>query len=358
MKKILFSAYSLDVGGIEKALVILLNKLQQKEYDITLVLEKKGGIFLNELNPKIKIITYTPEEDKNIIKRKAKNLIKRVKFILKYKNKYDFSASFATYSNSSAFVARIASKNQYLWAHADYLTLFKNDIDKMRKFFEEKKYKKFKKIVFVSKEGRETFLSVFPDAEKKTEVCNNLIDGEKIEKLAQEKIDEKKEKITTFINVGRHQECQKKLTRIIESAKILKEKEEEFRILFVGDGEDTQQYKDLVKKYKLEEQIKFLGRKQNPYPYIAISDCVILTSDYEGYPVVFLESMTLEKPIITTKVSDYEEIEGKYGYTTEKDPEDIANKMQKIIENGYKIKKEFNYKEYNEKILKKIEEMF
>ena len=38
MKKILFSAYSLDVGGIEKALVILLNKLQQKEYDITLVL--------------------------------------------------------------------------------------------------------------------------------------------------------------------------------------------------------------------------------------------------------------------------------------------------------------------------------
>ena len=61
MKKILFSAYSLDVGGIEKALVILLNKLQQKEYDITLVLEKKGGIFLNELNPKIKIITYTPE---------------------------------------------------------------------------------------------------------------------------------------------------------------------------------------------------------------------------------------------------------------------------------------------------------
>ena len=43
------------------------------------------------------------------------------------------SSSFATYSNSSAFVARIASKNQYLWAHADYLTLFKNDIDKISK---------------------------------------------------------------------------------------------------------------------------------------------------------------------------------------------------------------------------------
>ena len=48
MKKLLFGAYSLDIGGIEKALVILVNKLQEKGYDITLVLEKKQGIFLNE----------------------------------------------------------------------------------------------------------------------------------------------------------------------------------------------------------------------------------------------------------------------------------------------------------------------
>ena len=41
MKKLLFGTYSLDIGGIEKALVILVNKLQEKGYDITLVLEKK-----------------------------------------------------------------------------------------------------------------------------------------------------------------------------------------------------------------------------------------------------------------------------------------------------------------------------
>ena len=358
MKKILFSAYSLDVGGIEKALVILLNELQQKDYEITLVLEKKEGIFINEVSEKIKIITYTPSEDKNIIIRKIKNLGKRIKFLIKYKNRFDFSASFATYSNSSAFVARVASKNQYLWAHADYLTLFQNDIDKMKKFFEEKKYNKFKKIVFVSKEGRDTFISVFPKAEKKAEVCNNLIDGDQINKLAQEKIDIEKEEITTFINVGRHQECQKKLTRIIESAKILKQRGQEFKILFVGDGEDTNLYKEMVEKYKLGENIRFLGKKQNPYPYFKISDCVILTSDYEGYPVVFLESMILNKPLITTKVSDYEEIQGKYGYVAEKDVNDIANKMQEFIKNGYKIKEEFDYKKYNEKILAKIEEMF
>ena len=60
MKKLLFAAYSLDVGGIEKALVNLVNVLQNRGYDITVVLEKKQGIFLNELNKNIKDTKYLP----------------------------------------------------------------------------------------------------------------------------------------------------------------------------------------------------------------------------------------------------------------------------------------------------------
>ena len=41
MKKILFAAYSLDLGGIETALVTLINYLAKKKYYITLLLEKK-----------------------------------------------------------------------------------------------------------------------------------------------------------------------------------------------------------------------------------------------------------------------------------------------------------------------------
>ena len=55
MKKILFSAVSLDVGGIEKALVMLLNNLADK-YDVTLVLENNSGIFKSEINSKINIV--------------------------------------------------------------------------------------------------------------------------------------------------------------------------------------------------------------------------------------------------------------------------------------------------------------
>ena len=357
MKKLLFTAYSLDVGGIEKALVTLLNELQKKDYKITLVLEKKEGIFLNELNSNIKIITYTPNNDKNILKRKIINLAKQIKFTLKYKNKFDFSASFATFSNAGAFVSRTASKNSHLWGHADYLTLYENNIEEMKKFFKEKKYNKFKKVVFVSKEGKESFVSVFPEMKEKAIVCNNLINNKKIEELSKEGIELPKEEITTFLNVGRHDEKQKKLSKIIEVAKRLKQEEYKFKILFVGDGQDSTQYKEMVKQYQLEEQIIFLGSKQNPYPYFKISDCVILTSDYEGYPVVFLESMMLNKPIITTKVSDYEEIEGKYGFTTTKEVEDIYEKMKLFIENGFEIKEKFDAEKYNKEIIEKIEKL-
>lgn len=359
MKKILFAAHSLDLGGIEKALVTLTNYLQKKGYEVTIVLEKKQGIFLKEINPNITIIEYKPDESKNIILRKARNLIKRIEFIEKYKNKYDFSASFATYSIASSFISRVASKNSCLWGHADYLTLFNNQEQEMREFFKKRKYAQFKHIVFVSEEGKESFIKVFPEMKQKTIVCNNLIDGEKIKKLAQEKIELKKEKeIITFLNVGRHDEKQKKLTRIIEAAKKLKEEGYQFKILLVGDGPDSKTYQKKVKESNLQEDILFLGKKQNPYPYFKMADCVLLSSEYEGYPVVFLESFTLNKPLITTKVSDYKQVEGKYGYLTEKNAEDIYQKMKLFLKKGFTIQKKFDDKKYNQKIIEKLEDLF
>ena len=132
-KKILFTAYTLDVGGIETALVNLLNEIIKK-YEVTLVLEKKQGMFLNELNNAVKIIEYKPNECKIVLIRKAINMFKRFKFVIKHKNKYDFSASFATYSKMGSFCARVASKNSALWCHAKYSMLFNNK-DEMMQFF-------------------------------------------------------------------------------------------------------------------------------------------------------------------------------------------------------------------------------
>lgn len=356
MKRILFSAYSMDVGGIETALITLLKNIKDK-YNITLLLEKKEGIFLNDVFENIKIITYKPSAFKIVIIRKIINFIKQQIFKIKYKNKFDFSASFATYSYSSSFVARAASKNSALWVHNDYLNFYNGDIEKFKNFFEKVKVESFKKIVFVSENDKNTFIKYFENQKDNCIKCNNLIDYNKIIQKSKEPATgfEERENIVTFINLGRHKEHQKKLSRIINATKRLNKEGYIFRVLFVGDGEDSESYK---KQAQGINNIEFLGAKKNPYPYLKKSDCLLMSSDYEGYPVVFIESMILEKPIITTDVSDsFLDVKGKFGIVVEKSEEGIYSGMKEYLENGFNMQK-FDSKEYNDKILKKLDEIF
>ena len=355
MKKILFSAYSLDVGGIETALITLLKNIKN-DYEITLCLEKKEGIFLNELPKNVKIITYKPSNLKMMPIRKILNFIKQQIFKIKYKNKFYFSACYATYSYSASFVARIASKNNALWVHNDYMSFYENDKTKYKEFFEKVRAKEFDKIVFVSEYDKNVFVNNFNELKEKCWYCNNLIDYKKIEQKAKEPSEdwEQKSNIVTFINLGRHDEKQKKLSRIIEATKKLNEEGYIFRVIFVGDGPDNEMYQNQAKDI---QNIEFLGKKSNPYPYLKKSDCLLMSSDFEGYPVVFIESMILGKPIITTDVSDSEkDIKNKFGIVVEKSNQGVYSGMKQYLEKGFDMK-EFDPEEFNRKIIEKLKQI-
>ena len=357
MKKILLAAKDMKIGGIEKSLIVLSNYLLEHGYTVTLVLEEKKGELLKNLNSNIQIVNYMPCSIKFMPLRKIINSIKRLDFAIKYMNEFDVSISYATYSRLSSYVARISSKRSILWCHADYLALFNGDKNKVEKFFSDIHFDRFSKIVFVSKSAKKSFLEVFPD-QKNVYFCNNLIDAIEIYEKAKEKIELQYNKETiTFLNVGRHDEKQKRLSRIINASEKLKMERYNFRVLFVGDGENFNEYKTLVKKYKLEDNVIFLGLKENPYPYFKIANCIILSSDYEGYPVVFLESYILNRPVITTKISDYEDINDGRGIVTEKSTKGIYNAMKSFLDKGYKIQKEFNVTKYNNNVGIKLDEI-
>ena len=380
MKKILFSAYSLDVGGIETALLTLLKYLV-KDYDITLVLEKKQGVFLEDLPKDIKVITFTPSSIKFSPIRKVVNFFKQLSFKLKYKNKFDFSADFATYSMPASFVARNASKNNAIWIHNNYMNFYDNDIQQYRKFFKSLKIQEFKKIVFVSNLDKKVFIAQFPELTKLTTVCNNLIDYEKIYKLANEKIPdedlkkifgedypniklnksskkeaEKETKVPIFINVGRHDEKQKQISRILDATEKINKNGFKFKVLLVGKGTNTKDYEQVIKEKKLDNII-MLGAKKNPYPYFKISDCFLLSSQFEGYPVVFVESEILGLPIVTTDVSDSKkDIDGKFGQVVDNSAKGVYRGMKNFLEKGIKIDK-FEPEKFNEEIIEKVKKI-
>ena len=384
MKKILFSAFSLDVGGIETALLTLLKYLV-KDYDITLVLEKRQGVFLEDLPKDIKVITFTPSSIKFSLIRKVVNFFKQLSFKLKYKNKFDFSADFATYSMPASFVARTASKNNAIWIHNNYMNFYDNDIQQYRKFFKSLKIQEFKKIVFVSNLDKKVFVAQFPELTKLTTVCNNLIDYEKIYKLANEKIPDedlekifgedypniklnksskkeaekqskKETKVPIFINVGRHDEKQKQISRILDATEKLNKNGFKFKVLLVGKGTNTKDYEQVIKEKKLDNII-MLGAKKNPYPYFKISDCFLLSSQFEGYPVVFVESEILGLPIITTDVSDSKkDIDGKFGQVVDNSAKGVYRGMKNFLEKGIKTDK-FDPEKFNEEIIEKVKKI-
>lgn len=356
-KKILFTAYNLDLGGIEKALVNLLNRIDYDKYDVTLILEKKEGIFLEMINDNVKVIEYKISDCKFIFFRKIINRMKLIFWQLKLFHKYSFSCSYATYSIPGSHLARAASKNNVLWMHANYYVNYGYSDEALKSFLDGIYAKKFKRIVFVSKENKKDVCGHYPGIKARSIVCNNFIDGDEIIEKSFETIDFKRKKDILFVNIGRHEEGQKRITRIIDAAEKLIKEGYKFHVLLVGDGPDNLKYQELVISKKLDDVIIFLGKKSNPYPYYKLADAVLSSSQYEGFPVMFLEAMVLNKPILSTKVSDWKDLDDNYGMFDSCNTDGVYRIMKKYLDNGFKIKKEFNYKEFNKKIEKTIMKM-
>jgi len=359
MKKIVFTAYNVDMGGIERALINLLKTIDYSKNEVTLILEKKEGIFLNEIPDAVKIVEYKISNFKFVPIRKIVNRFRLIKMILMNYNKFDFACCYATYSIPGSILTRYLSKNNAIWIHSDYFYLYNKNKNKMMKFFNDRHIELFKHIVFVSQEAKENFVKIYPKLKEKLYVCNNLVDIKDIINKSKTKVLETKPQCPLFINIARHQEHAKKLSRLIEASLMLKKDGYAFEVWLVGSGEDSKQYEDLISKYHVQDKVKMMGAKQNPYPYLRLSDALILTSEYEGFPVVYMESLILNKPIITTLdiIIDGLYIKDNYGLISKKDSGDIYLNMKEFIDNKYIIKKAFDPSKYNEGIKQKLDLM-
>ncbi len=350
MKKILISTHSLKIGGIEKALLNLIyTLLATKQYEITLCLEKKEGEYLDILPKEVNVITYSVSDFAIGAIRKTINLQKQIAFKKEYENKFDASICYATYSYPCSFVARTASENPILWVHNDYLEFYQGDVIKYKRFYNELKVEEYKKIVFVSEKDRKVFASLMPNLLSKLVRCNNLIDFNDVRrKAAQPQNEIVRSNIPTFISVCRLDENQKKISRIIEATRRLCQEGYKFRVAILGDGPDMEQYKEHSQNLP---NIHFFGAKLNPYCYMAQSSALLMSSQFEGYPVVWLEALSLGIPIITTDVSDAKsDIEGKYGIVTENSDTGVLNGMRQFLQQGFRMQP-FSPNVYNQNVI-------
>ncbi len=366
-KDILFTGFTITTGGVSKALINLLNNIDTNKFNVTLILQIKGGELQKYISKDIKVRDYNLNKSNIKLLKKIINILKYIHILLVSHNKYDFSACFESGYPLSSLLALTASKNNACWMHTNIIKYMEfsnwyNNIEdpciRAKHFINRMKFRRFKYKLFVSNDAMKSYLSLYPNDDKSCFICHNFIDYKSIIKNSNEKIDLKKQKEYTFLNVSRHTEYDKRITLLIEACKILKDENIKFKMILVGDGEDHKNYVSLVNQYNLNDNVIFTGLKNNPYPYYKISDCFVLTSNFEGYPVVFNESLVMNIPIITTNISDAEkDINNKYGTIVNADSKDISKVMKKYIKENKRIVNQFDYKKFNSESMMIIERM-
>jgi glycosyltransferase involved in cell wall biosynthesis len=102
-----------------------------------------------------------------------------------------------------------------------------------------------------------------------------------------------------FVSVGRLSP-EKNHARLVRAFAQVHEDDPDTRLVIMGGGKLEGQLRELILSLGLESAAMLTGQVENPYPIMAEGHCFVLSSDYEGQPMVILEARTLGLPIITT----------------------------------------------------------
>ncbi|MBT2582062.1 N-acetyl-alpha-D-glucosaminyl L-malate synthase BshA [Planococcus sp. ISL-109] len=98
------------------------------------------------------------------------------------------------------------------------------------------------------------------------------------------------------------------------------------KLLLVGDGPEISWIHQLVKELHLENDVLFLGKRDNLSELYSMSDVKLLMSEKEAFGLVLLEAMACGVPAIGTRIGGIPEIiePGKNGYLVELGDSDAA----------------------------------
>lgn len=338
-KKVAFYIESMVVGGAEKVLIDLVNNLNPDKYEVTVIALFKKSVysdyyfqFEEGFQPHVHYKYLI--DNTNVLRYRLFNYLyahmsKNRMYRYLIKEVYDVEVAF--YEGWPTEFVSLSSQNSYkiAWLHTDqqrlYQKLTAGQMDEKKRM-----YQCFSQIVGVSEAVCQSFKVIFPDTEPRC-VYNPIQDGLICTKAKKEEI--KRQEVVQFVTVGRLIAV-KGYERLISALAECKREGYSFGLWIIGDGENRDQLKAMVERYNLGREIRFLGQKANPYPYVKAADCLISSSYAEGLSTVVIEAIILGKPVITTDCSGMQEIFGtsECGCICENSEEGLLQAIKGVLE--------------------------
>ena len=364
MRKILISSFDMEVGGVERSLISMLNNFDYENNEVDLMLYSHTGDFMSFLTDKVNLLSENRKYSTfrksigQIIKegdyflgatRILSKVVAKIKgklntideigyyqmqlmwkyampFLPKLNKDYDVAIS---YLWPHYFVAeKVNAKKKIAWIHTDYSTI-ETDVD-----MDLKMWNKFDYIMAVSEDCKNAFLKKYPRLKDKVKVMENITSPDFIRTMAKESIEEdiKSDNSFKLVSVARLSHA-KGIDNAVRALRVLHNRGlTNIKWYVVGYGGDEAMIRNLIKENSLEDSFILLGKKINPYPYMKMADLYVQPSRYEGKAVTVGEAQILGKPVIITNYTTARSQvrENIDGYICELPVEGIADGIEKL----------------------------
>ena len=340
-KKILFYTSGVGLGGVEKVVLEVLKEIDKSKFDIKLALQYENeNLFENEISEEVNYKYMLPQKiiDKSLYYReRKKNIFYKMlySFMLSYE-KYTIKKNYLEFSKDREIVIDFKSgdflklinlengidKKKICWLHGEITKL--NKYEKRKKFLREN-LNKCDKVVCICEDMKNGVIKEIPELEEKLEVIYNPFDIEKIKIKSNDysEIKDEEKKLLEdnyIIMVSRLELKMKDFNTLIKAFKIVNQKRKDIKLYLLGEGPDREKIENMIKNEDLQEYIKLLGVKRNPYTWIKNSKLLVHSSKSEGFGLVLVEALILKRIIVSTncKVGPREILDnGKYGSLVE-----------------------------------------
>ena len=374
--KILFRHRSMEMGGVEKVMLSLMNNLDREKFEMTVCLNLNQGELRDEFPSHVRKVYLTDgKEDfsKNKIIQKIQLFQRRQKLEKLRKNpeivdreylKENYDIEIGMTYNDFEPVLNSSNKNSKKvgWFHSEIqVPKLQPLVPKILEHFPQFHY-----MIYCSEKIKNLMHEHYPNLNyPKESVIINAIPIEEIKQKANADFLLPNAESKIFVSVGRLH-TRKGYHKLMDAHKKLLNEGFQHTVIIIGDGEELPNLLEQQKNLGVEKSFVFAGNQMNPYPFIKNADFFIMPSESEAWPLVIAEALILQKPIIATKVGDVESMieDRKTGYLIDYDTNEIYVAMKEFLtneklvshlrENLTAIEKQFD----NKKIFDEVEEIF
>lgn len=328
---ILIFSQAMELGGVERSLLGLLDSIDYDRYDVDLFLMRHNGELMPYLNPKANLLPEIPQyaslavpmaslirsgqlsvlcgrlqgrlaaQHFDKVHTSDKPSVTALTYSHKYTLRYMPQISDKTYDLAISFLTphyfareRVRAKKYAAWIHTDYTAL---SLDCATEFA---MWGKYDAICGVSEQVSQGFRMTFPELANDVQTIENILPKELIYKQAKEpQNDMPSNGKVVLLSVGRFCDA-KNFDNVPDICRRLTEDGLDVKWYLIGYGGDEPLIRQRIAEAGMQDRVIILGKKDNPYPYMRVCDLYVQPSRYEGKAVTVREAQMLGKPVVIT----------------------------------------------------------